>query len=602
MSGFSRANHLLKGMTGSQRMALAATALGQIGEHTLPQHIPWYVIDAMAYDPYIFLGEQIWAAPLQDAALYRVEHADPAIKAEAKAVLDKVKRPLLRAVCNAFAYGCSPYVMAWIAEDLVVQVARDGSKPFNRNMRGHQHYQRVHELHPGDVEVTLEDDVLVAIHYGRKAYGPDRGFLSTWCKRFGKPEGIGSRHRAYRPWYKGEYLDLWQGRYLERSVDPPRIGYAPAGEITIDGETFQATELLADAVMALKNGGVAALPGTVNEGERVFGVSVMDLPDRSDVFHKALNQTAADKFVASLVPPTAAGIADSAFASGRIHSELLQEVLNYASSWIAEQLEAVLEVPHRVTHGESVPAPKVVAREFPAAKAKRMLEIYKSAANVPRRVGEDQEVTLAELVDPSILEELGVPVRSIEDAAREKKAPPPMQPGRPRDVTSDREERRERAREPEGEDDTGQRGGRENPREADMTKKEWLEALSALNRPHPPQPAPSVTLTLPESIKLSADMPAPQVSVNVPEQPAPNVSVNVTPEVTAKLEAPEQPAPVVNVHVPEQPAPVVNVDPPIVNVAAPSVNVDVKPELKVPPRRVKAKRNQLGDLEGFDIE
>ena len=93
-----------------------------------------------------------------------------------------------------------------------------------------------------------------------------------------------------------------------------------------------------------------------------------------------------------------------------------------------------------------------------------------------------------------------------------------------------------------------------------------------------------------------------EINISMPEQKVPVVNVSV----------PKQRAPVVNVTVPEQTAPVVNVEnqinvpsltPAVVNVASPSVNVTVNPEIKTPDRKAIGAvlvRDKYGNLTGIE--
>lgn len=448
--------------TASQLVLLAASVLGKIGEHTDPESVPWAVLDAMAYDPWIFLGEQAFAAPLRDQTLYYFDHEDPALVAEAEAWFfrPRLSSALLRYVTGAFSMGLAVYVGDWATEDMTIKVDGPSGATRNKNLRGHQHFVAVHDVHPGEVdELQVQADRLVAIRHGSQVYRADRAFVSVYGERYGRWHGQSSRRRAWKHYYKGEFTELWQGRWLERGVDPPRIAYAPAGVVEIDGVKISATDLMAAAISALRGGGVGVLPNKRDEqGNQAWSVEAMELPDVSDVWHKALDQCASAKLVASLVPPSTAGTEETTFSGARVPNDMFVELLEESAQWVADQVSAVLEVVHRVNHGDSVRAPVCKAREIPRTKVKRLVELYRTAATIPRMVEGGKEVTLAELIDESILDEIGVPRRATSAAAREPRAPQGGPPGRPLDVTSAREERRENAREPEGEDATGDDG------------------------------------------------------------------------------------------------------------------------------------------------
>ncbi len=456
---FDRARVGMGGLNAAQVVMLAGAAMGRFGEQTRPQDVPWYVLDCMEYDPWIYLGENAFAAPLRDPTLYYVHHADPAIKAEAEVVMATIAARTLRVGTRAIALGCSPWVYDWVAEDLQVVVQKQDAAPRNKNLAGHQHYDRViHDMHPGEVELEVRGDRLIALRYGRERYLSDRAFCAVWDQKFGGWEGRGSRRRAYRAYFRGDWRELWQDRWLERSVDPPRIGRAPNGMLEINGEQVRASDVMASALMALKGGGTAIFPPNVDKDTKVplWTVEPMQLPDVSDVWHKSINQTSSEKLIASMVPPSTAGVSDTTFAGAKVPYDMFVELLESAAEWVASDvLQPVLTAVHRVNHGDKIRPPEVRALEVPRLKVKRLSEIFKMVATVPRRVG-DKEVTLAELLDESILDEIGLERRPTADAARDPRAPVGGGPvGRPKDELGEREQRREDSPNDEGQEDTG---------------------------------------------------------------------------------------------------------------------------------------------------
>jgi hypothetical protein len=101
-------------------------------------------------------------------------------------------------------------------------------------------------------------------------------------------------------------------------------------------------------------------------------------------------------------------------------------------------------------------------------------------------------------------------------------------------------------------------------RRMEALAKTYKDSLAELIAAIKAMPAPEVTVNVPEQK-------APQVNVNVPTQKAPEVNVHVpkqdAPKVTVNV--PQQAAPKVEVKVPEQKAPTVNVEAPTVNVEVP---------------------------------
>lgn len=454
-SDFRRAN--FSGMTSGDLMFLGSQALGQIGPGTPPALVPWHILDVMAFDPVVYLGEQAVAAPLRDASLYYVKHGDSSVVAETEGWLRPLLPILLPMITRAIPYGLAPIALDWEAEDLTVTVKREGKAPRRQRFPAHQHYATAHDLHPGGTSLRVAGDRLVSIEAEGQTFNSDRAFVPVWDQAFGGWQGNASRRRAYPDWFEKQHVRLWRGRYLERSVDPPRIGYAPKGKVDIGGTQYSATNLLRAAVMALKNGGVGILPNTRDEaGNFAWQVEAMKLPDVSSIWDKSLDRCDSNILIASLVPPTTAGITEGTFAGGRIPNDLHVELVEGAGSWVAEVLTRIVGVVHRVNRGTSSEAPRVIARELPRAKVQRLMELYKSAATIKRKVGEGQEVSLAELIDESILDELGVARRPTDEAARPVGEAPEVGGAPPaRDLMSDREERRNNAATPEGEQATG---------------------------------------------------------------------------------------------------------------------------------------------------
>lgn len=445
----------------ARMIALAAWSAGYVDETTRPDQVPQELIELMRFDPWVYLGERMFAAPLQDPSIYRVEHRDPAVVAEVEAWLRPLLPQLLRAITRAFALGSAPYVLDWQARDLSFERPRpsDPTKLSVKTVRGHQHYAaRVHALGLAGTTLEVVADDLRAVRAGGRTYYADRAGVAVWDPEPGCWRGNGSRRRAWRAYWRGEITEVLEGSWVERGVDPPRVGYAPTGTLTIDGEQIPATEILTSALMALKGGDAAVLPASFDAqtNQPLWSVSAMQLPDVSAVWRERVNACAAQKMLASLVPPSSAGVSDGTFAAAKIPSEMFVELLESAASWVAEEVERSVAIVHAMNHGADAVAPQVVAREIPKQKVRRLSEMARAIATVPARRGED-EVTLAELVDAeALLDDLGVPRRATAEAVREKRGAAPAGPvGRPLESTSDRQDRRDEARTFEGEVATG---------------------------------------------------------------------------------------------------------------------------------------------------
>lgn len=462
MAEFRRQAWSLGDLSSSSLLSLAALG-SEVGPHTRPQDVPWEVLDAMGYDPVIYLGERAVQSVALDPELYYVRHDDQAVVARTETWLRPILRELLEAILPAFAYGCAPFVLDWRVDDLETRTEAGRLKTY----RAHLHYGRVSPIWPGDAMIrAMPTGDLAALIYGATAYeGRDedsqgrplarRAFVPVWGRQFGRWEGSASRRRAYKAWYQSAVVELWQARYLERSVDVPRIGFAPNGMINVNGEDVSALRVLTAAMMSLKGGSACALPSeTDGEGRPLWRIEPLQLPDRHGVWSEALSWRDAKKLEACLMPPGIASGSD-VLSSAKVADSLMREFVQALADFAACTLSEVVRAVHLHEGGRRLSAPQVIANDVPQARRKILLEILKATINSTQHLPDGRTYTLGELVHPELLEQLGVTARSVEEAAHSQSNPTSGQPGRPRDTTSDREERREDARTDEGEDATG---------------------------------------------------------------------------------------------------------------------------------------------------
>src|SRR3990172_5015528 len=139
--------------------------------------------------------------------------------------------------------------------------------------------------------------------------------------------------------------------------------------------------------------------------------------------------------------------------------DAVQRVCDFA----ARTLTRIVNTALRVRYGDAAPIVYVLANDIPKRKLRLVQQVFSAAAGAPQYMPDGRTYTLAELVHPQILDQLGVKARPVEEAAHEP-GPSPVPfgggpsakpSGRPLEVTSDREERRDDARTVEGEEDTG---------------------------------------------------------------------------------------------------------------------------------------------------
>ena len=442
--GFKRANQLANlglGKLSASEGAFAAHVRAQL-KHGIPSRVPLAVLRSMDDHPMVYLAERTITGVLRRPDLYYVRHDDPGIKREVEEWLWPILPRVLSAVARAYAYGVIPVVFNWGEEDL--HLGDHGLR------RRHVHYVSAHEVWPGDVQIDSAGDELVALRYGKHRYSAERAAVFVWDREFGGWRGKAARRRAWTDYCRSLNVHLLQLRYLERSVDPPRVAYAPPGYFQAEGQEQEALGYVATLLTNLKGGGTAVFPSSRDDKNNLdYAVDLLGLPDRQAVWEQALNRYDAGILRAYLVPPRLGGLDDMAAGGARTLDGMLKEFVQDLAQFAADELTRLVTTVHRYNHSERrVSAPEVLAYEVPASVRKLYLEVLRLVSAAQR------EEAPADWVDvPALLDQLGVPLRS-------KPLPPqPARgaPGRPRDLVGDREARREAAHTEEGESSVGRR-------------------------------------------------------------------------------------------------------------------------------------------------
>ncbi len=460
-------------------------ALGAIGAGCTPatraEFVPLEIKDLIARtDPVVYTMLSVVTGPAKDPELYYLRCDDkklvPEVEAWLRPLLTKQRAPLLAQICRAFAMGSVPIVLDYVSEDLAWEQERGGAggsdvSTFRRTAKGHVHYARSHEVWPGEASLRVDGDRLLGLIYSGQEYGGEdlddpgraRAFLSIWDPSYGRWGGQGAIDRVYKDWLEGGMARLWEMRALERVVDPARIGYAPNRDIEIGGQKISAVKLLRAQMLSLRNGSVMTLPGEVDgNGNALWRVEAPFTPGQGhEIAKQAIDARDVRKAWACLSP---GGPVDK--ASEEQFMDSIQSVCDFA----AATLTRMVNVCVKVTHGPAAPFVQVIANDIPKRKMRTVLEVFRATSSATQRMPDGRVYTLAELVDPEILDQLGIKARTVataahlpaypESIAEAFSAPPSGEGGekpvgRPNDTTSQREERRDNAETIEGEGDTG---------------------------------------------------------------------------------------------------------------------------------------------------
>ncbi|MCO5167619.1 MAG: hypothetical protein M9894_14825 [Planctomycetes bacterium] len=461
LSDFARASWGLDVLGAGDLVTLAGLSMG-IRPDTPPEHVPVPVLDAVGWHPTVALSEHLATAPATDPELYYLR-GDPAACAEVEAwlrpLLTLQRAPLLAQIVRAFAYGAVPIVLDWRVRDLTFSVpGGDGNGSRNRNIIGHTHYGASHEIWPGDAQLRVKDDRLLGVLTRGGEYGGEdldepgrrRAYLAAWDPAFGRWQGQASRRRAYRDWFEESMARLWEIRYTERSVDLPRVGFAPAGNLRVNGEEVSAASILRGQLQSLRNGSVIALPSTRDEkGNQAWDARVLDHPDRHAIFEHAITSRSIRLMQAALCPGR---------APDKAGEEQLMDTVQRVCDFAARTLTRIVRSALELRHGPAAPFVQVLANDVPKRKLRLAQDVFRTCADGIQRLPDGRQARLKDLIHPEIFDQLGIRARPLSEVARDPGDPTLAshgQPGRPREATSDREERRDAARTVEGEYDTG---------------------------------------------------------------------------------------------------------------------------------------------------
>ncbi|HBP18001.1 MAG TPA: hypothetical protein DEA08_09435 [Planctomycetes bacterium] len=450
LAPFARTSAVLAGLQPPHSHTLEAWVSRQVSHDTDPRQVPLAALQSMGTHPIVYLAERTISGVMRRPDLYYVRHPDKRIVKETEEWLWPILPAVLSAAARAYAYGSVPVIFNWGREDLRIEVPRDDGSVRGRPLKGHTHYVSAHEVSPAEATIVARDDVLRAVRIGKRSYRANRAHVFRWDPEFGSWIGQGARRRAWRDYCKSLIVDLLQAQYLERSVDSPRVAWAPGGTQKVNGAEVPNSRYVNQLLATLRGSGSVTFPSTRdNNGNRRYELDVLNLPDRKDVWHQALNRHDGGILKAYLVPPSLAGVEDLAAAGARVLDGMLREFIQDLAQFASDNLTELVAIVHSANHDPSrVPPPEILAFEVPAAIRKLYLEVLRLVSASGR------EEAPADWVDvPALLDQLGVPLRTA-PLQREGKARG-AGPGRPRDMTGERQERRESARTPAGEDATG---------------------------------------------------------------------------------------------------------------------------------------------------
>jgi hypothetical protein len=438
---------------------LTAWALQALtGDQSDPRFVHEQDLEFMGTHPSIYLAERITTGIIRRPDLFSVDHKSDDQVMKTEEWLWPLLPKLLNAFARAYAYGARGVIFDWGQEDLEIQIPTgDSGKTRKKTFRAHNHYTSVHSIRRADFTVVANSDNLENITYFRQEFDPQRAYVLVWDPETeGDWIGQGARRRAWRDYLSLLIIDSLEANYLDRSVDPPRIAFVPAGSTTEgDDVAVDNAEYAIELMLALRGSGAIAFPSKTDaEGNKLWELDTLDIPDRESVFLQAIKRREQRLMISYL----ALLGGDAAASAMKTLDGILKEFIQDIANWVAAQLTLMVETVHRANADlHKVPPPEIKATDVGKAGALKLLKEI---------LGMVDGGKISRWVDVhAALDTLGVPLL---DEPEEPETPPQLQPGEPGpdpDMTSQRDGRRDDARTDEGADDTGQQGGREGSNE-----------------------------------------------------------------------------------------------------------------------------------------
>lgn len=457
---FKRAGSSVTGLRGRFTRQLELHVLAQLGYGLDPRSVPVSVLQLMgATCPAVYLAERTVSGIVRRSDLFSVRHGDPKIIAETEAWLWPRLPRLLGGAARGYGYGTVVCVLDWERKTMRVEVpSADGktrNKTRNKTLVDHTHFAAAFEVHPDATSFRLDEQgEIAAVDVLGTSYPASRVAPWIWDPEFGEVLGQGARQRAWRAYCQYLIVSLLRDKYLERSVDAPRIAYTPSGKV--GGSEVEIPDHVLQLLLDLQGSGGIALPSVRDShGERKYDVQAFNLPDRARVWDDALDRAEAEVFKAYLVPPGMAGAVDGEGATKALEG-MLREFIEDLAGFAAQGLTRLVHLVHAANYDpEKVAPPDVIATDVGKVAARKT---YLEVLRLANSAAGGEISARADL--PKLLDLLGIPVREKpeeeedEDVAGDDEKSG-EEPGRPRDPFGDREQRREDATTSEGEDDTG---------------------------------------------------------------------------------------------------------------------------------------------------
>lgn len=462
LSKFKRATSgLVAGSYGRYSLGLEVHTIAQLGYGLDPRTVPVSALQLMTTLPPVYMAIRTISGIIRRADLFSVKHGNPKIVAEVEAWLWRLLPRLLGGAARGFIYGSVVVILDWERATLRIMVPKEGAAPRAKTLVDHTHFSAAYEIHPDETTFNLDPaGEIVSVNTLGGTYSKDRAVAWIWDSEFGDVQGQGALRRAWRSYCEWLIVSLLRDKFLERSVDAPRVAFAPDGKVTVGGVEWEIPAYVGHLLDELRGSGSLTLPSVRDGGGNLkYDVKLLDVnAAAADVFDKALDRCEASIFLACLVAPTlGGGLEEASGGAGRTLDGMLREHIEDLANFAAQGLTDLVQTVHRANYDPAkVDPPEIVATDVGKQAARKIYQEVLRLANSASR----GEISMRTDI-PRLLDKLGIPLRDApmdpfaEPSPGAGPDPGSSPPGRPSDPMGQRQDRRDDAATDQGEHDTG---------------------------------------------------------------------------------------------------------------------------------------------------
>ncbi len=288
-----------------------------------PRVIPDRVLKFMGSDWSIGFCREIWLSGF-GAVDYFFEGGDPEIRAFFEATLEDRLPQWRETLLSALDYGRALSEIVWRVADVEYTVPGAGGD----RVRTKPAAYLLDDLRGLDPELwsILADEMgdFAGACYQNANITADRLLLVVNESEFGALHGRSLNHRAYIPWWRGNYAYLLCDRYLEKKGDPPIIGFAPTDErVDGKGNIQDPVKVMGAGLSNIRSGSSYVLPNEFDPESQqpMWAVKTLEVAQRAPEFLAVIDRHEFNKRLAWLIPGQLGS--GGSFASDKVAQQLV---------------------------------------------------------------------------------------------------------------------------------------------------------------------------------------------------------------------------------------------------------------------------------------